>query len=298
MESLRSAAPDYRLAPFVHCFVHREILPGSDPITQPIVASLGPILSFELGARTIQARVGEEPFFHSQTHLFGAQTRYFGHGYLSGQVLEFGIFFRVLALWRLLGIPPAELTDCDGDATAVLGWWVAELWSRLRDAQSFSQRILVATEKLLSFVSGERRLTSVMSTVHRLLPSGESARIVQVARESAMSTRSYERRFAAEIGFSPKMFARLARFEKAVDLKRLGRNSWLNVSHDLGYFDQMHMIRDFRLFGGDTPGRLVLPSSDFQPWSIRNSSGAYEPGIRIQHAGCDAGNYPLERDHP
>jgi hypothetical protein len=32
----------------------------------------------------------------------------------------------------------------------------------------------------------------------------------------------------------------------------------------------MHMIRDFRLFGGDTPGRLFVPNADFQPWSIGN----------------------------
>jgi hypothetical protein len=30
----------------------------------------------------------------------------------------------------------------------------------------------------------------------------------------------------------------------------------------------MHMIRDFQSLGGDAPGRLVLPESDFQPWSV------------------------------
>lgn len=149
----------------------------------------------------------------------------------------------------------------------MLGSWIAEFWHKLGEAQTFPERVALATETLLEFLKADRPLTPIMSTVHRLLPSNEAAKIYQVARESAMSIRSYERQFVSEMGFSPKMFARLVRFEKAVDMKRLGGDSWLNVSHDLGYFDQMHMIRDFRTFGGDTPGRLVLPNSDFNPWS-------------------------------
>ena len=270
MEIVRPVAPDPRLAPFVRSLGCRETLPGSSPITQQHIASLGPVLSFELGDRVLITRVGERPYFHRQIHLLGTQTRYLGHYCLSGQVLEFGIHFQPFALWQLFGIPLVEVTDRDGDATALMGPWVAELWHKLREAQTDSERVAVATETLLGFLKTARPLTPIMSTAHRLLPSDEAAKICQVARESAMSIRSYERRFATETGFSPKSFARLARFEKAVDMKRMGRDSWLNVSHDLGYFDQMHMIRDFRIFGGETPGRLVLPNSDFQPWSIQN----------------------------
>ena len=270
MEILRVAIPDYRLAPFVYCFAHRETLPGSEPITQPLTASLGPVLSFDLGDRVVYNRPGEKPYFPAHAHLLGTQTRYLGQACLSGHVLEFGIFFRTFALWQLFGIPPAELVDHDGDATEMMSSWIADFWCKLVEAGSFAERITLASRTLLPLVNTARPLTSILSTVHRLLPSDEAVRIVQVARESAMSIRSYERQFGAEMGFSPKMFVRLARFQKAVELKRRNCDSWLNVSHDLGYFDQMHMIRDFQFFGGDTPGRLLLPNADFQPWTIQN----------------------------
>jgi len=202
--------------------------------------------------------------------LLGAQTRCPGSVYLSGHVLSFGIFFRPFAPWQLFGIPTAELADLEVDATAVMGSWVAELWHKIGECRTFSKRITVATETLLMFVNAVRPLTSIMSTVHRLRPSPEPARISRVAHESAMSIRSYERQFAGEMGMSPKSFARLARFARAIDLKRRSEDSWLNISHDLGYFDQMHMNRDFRIFGGDSPGRLVRTDSDLQPWSIRS----------------------------
>lgn len=266
---LQSAMPDHRLAPFVRCFAHRETVPGSPLINQAIIGSLEHILSFDLCDRTVMTYPTGDAAFHPRTYLMGAQTKCAGHVCLSGHVLGFGIFFRPFALWQLFGIPPAELADLDGDATAIMGPWVAELWHKLACAPTFSDRMNVATNALLKFVAAARSFTSIMSTTHLLLPSNETARITRVARRSAMSIRSYERQFAVEIGMSPKQFARVARFAEAIDLKRKSNDSGLNIAHDLGYFDQMHMIRDFRTLGGDVPGRLVHPDSDFQPWSVQ-----------------------------
>jgi AraC-like DNA-binding protein len=205
---------------------------------------------------------------HARTYLMGSQRRYAGQVCLSGHVLAFGIFFRPFATWQLFGIPPAELADADGDATGVLGSWLAELWQKVGAARTFSDRIRVVTEALLPFASESRPLTAIMSTVPLLFPVDDASRITKVARSSAMSVRSYERRFAVEIGMPPKKFARVARFATAIDLRRRSNASWLHVAHNVGYFDQMHMIRDFQSLGGDAPGRLVLPESDFQPWSV------------------------------
>jgi AraC-like DNA-binding protein len=264
---LQAATPDHRLAPFVRCFAHRETIPGSCLISQAVIGSLEHILSFDLCDRTVMTYPTGHASFHARTYLMGSQTRYAGHVCLSGHVVSFGIFLRPFALWQLFGIPPAELADVDGDATAILGSWVAELWHKLACAPTFSSRMNLTTDALLRFVRTARPLTSIMSTVHLLSPSDETARITNVAHRSAMSIRSYERQFAVEIGMSPKQFARVARFAGAIDLKRKSNHSWLNIAHDLGYFDQMHMIRDFRTLGGDAPGRLVHPESDFQPWS-------------------------------
>jgi AraC-like DNA-binding protein len=268
MQTLLAAAPDHRLAPFIRCFAQRETSPGSPPIAQALVGSLAHILSLDFCDPTIHTYPGGKAAVQHRSWLLGAHTGYAGSACLSGHVLSFGIFFRPFAPWQLFGIPSAELADLECDATAVMGSWVSELWDQLACCRSFSERIIIATDTLMRFIQNARPQTSIMSTVHRLLPSPEPARITRVARESAMSIRNYERQFASEIGMSPKNFARLARFATAIDLKRRGEDSWLNISHDVGYFDQMHMNRDFRMLGGDAPGRLVCTDSDFQPWSI------------------------------
>ena len=44
--------------------------------------------------------------------------------------------------------------------------------------------------------------------------------------------------------------------------------SWLSVAHEFGYFDQMHMVRDFQLLGGNAPNDVLEQSGDIQPWSL------------------------------
>ncbi len=52
----------------------------------------------------------------------------------------------------------------------------------------------------------------------------------------------------------PKLFARIARFEAALEIKpRFASRSWTDVAHDFGYYDQMHMIHDFAEFTGEPP---------------------------------------------
>ena len=87
--------------------------------------------------------------------------------------------------------------------------------------------------------------------------------------QAGLSLRQYERRFAQEMGLPPKLFARITRFQMALDAKRLTPNrTSLSVAHEFGYFDQMHMARDFQTLGSETPGQILRQSGDLQPWSV------------------------------
>jgi transcriptional regulator GlxA family with amidase domain len=67
--------------------------------------------------------------------------------------------------------------------------------------------------------------------------------------------RQFERVSKERIGVPPKLFARLVRFSKAYRLReRLPLLSWTSIAFECGYFDQMHLIRDFKEFAGVAPG--------------------------------------------
>ena len=121
---------------------------------------------------------------------------------------------------------------------------------------------------LVPFAAHASPLTQAMAAAQNLLRSDLGMRIEQLARESCMSVRTYERKFVAQMGLSPKLFARLRRFQLALDRKRVSETTWLDVAHDLGYFDQMHMVKEFRAFGGDAPSRLLQSCGDYQASSL------------------------------
>jgi len=85
-------------------------------------------------------------------------------------------------------------------------------------------------------------------------------RINDLARHSGLSVRQLQRRFLDETGVGPKQFCRILRFRRAQSLLAATRGDWAGLAAECGYFDQAHLIRDFRDLAGRNPSRLV---SDF-----------------------------------
>ena len=79
-----------------------------------------------------------------------------------------------------------------------------------------------------------------------------------MAGRAGLSLRQFERRFVQQVGISPKRFARIARFEAALDrMARSPQGSWTEIAHRFGYYYQMHMVHDFSRFTGEPPTRTL-----------------------------------------
>ena len=84
-----------------------------------------------------------------------------------------------------------------------------------------------------------------------------------LADHAAMSRRQLGRVVTEQIGFSPKQFARIARFDHAVRRVRSRPSEQLSgIAFHTGYADQAHMTRDFRAIGGIRPADLRRPGAE------------------------------------
>ncbi|MGH8930211.1 MAG: helix-turn-helix domain-containing protein, partial [Egibacteraceae bacterium] len=73
-----------------------------------------------------------------------------------------------------------------------------------------------------------------------------------------MTPKRLARRFADEVGLTPKRFARVRRFQRllvaAGDAARAAAGvDWARLASECGYYDQAHLIHDFRAFSGMSP---------------------------------------------
>jgi len=138
-----------------------------------------------------------------------------------------------------------------------------ELQERLIDAPTTEARFGIVETFLLSQPwSSVRRHPSVAAAVDAI-EANPSIQMVELRDLVGMTTKRLIALFRAEIGLSPKAYARIRRLQAA--LRLLGSMSGAQVAAEVGYFDQAHFVGEFRSFTGMTPTqyteqRLVLPS--------------------------------------
>jgi methylphosphotriester-DNA--protein-cysteine methyltransferase len=160
----------------------------------------------------------------------------------------------------ILGVPAADLVDrivplqdlWRGDDAASLLALIGELEIRpcllaLRDA-------LVARHR-------ERHSDRIGDTASRLihLRAGRVS-IERMARSDGLSRQVFARRFCAAAGLPPKLFARITRFQALIHvLLSTDVSRWASVPAVAGFYDQAHMINEFRAFAGSPPTVFFRP---------------------------------------
>lgn len=167
----------------------------------------------------------------------------------------------------LLGMPAAELWDLSVEAGDVLGPAAEELWERLHHAGDWPARFGACDEVLgrLVAATGDPAPAPALSGAwQRLVGSGGTVGVADLAGEVGWSRRHLSARFTTEFGLSPKLAARVVRFERATTMLRSPRPPGLaEVAAACGYYDQPHLNRDFVELAGCPPGEWLaadLPS--------------------------------------
>ena len=160
----------------------------------------------------------------------------------------FGVRFRPGRAGTLLQLPLDEITD------RTVEFDDAVLAERVAAARTPSARIAaVDTWLKLHAAEPDPRIDRAVA----LLAAGRS--VDEVAHEVNLSRQHLRRRFLRQVGVGPKTFARVTRFQRLVaSIRRDANLSWAAAAADSGYFDQSHLIADFRDFAGTTPVPFFL----------------------------------------
>jgi AraC-like DNA-binding protein len=97
-------------------------------------------------------------------------------------------------------------------------------------------------------------LTFLRTALELLYNTQGQIRMSALAADCGLSLRQFERRFQQRIGVSPKVFARLLRFEALLtSLIQEPASSLADIASHLGYQDQAHVIHEFKTWAGCTP---------------------------------------------
>lgn len=183
--------------------------------------------------------------------------------YLPEDYLMFKIQFQSGAFYRLFGTPMSLFTNNNEDAEAVLGNELKAVRERIEAVEDFDTMISIIETYLLKKIKNAKFEALPIDTVlQRFCWNNQS--IDKIAQMACLSPRQFERNFLNRMGISPKFYSRIERFNQVLKLKeKLPAQSWMHIAFETGYFDHMHLLRDFKQFTGVVPSNFDFDNALF-----------------------------------
>lgn len=179
----------------------------------------------------------------------------------------FGVYLYPFAINQFFGIPASEISNQSIDLKNLLGKNENGLEEKIFLAKSTNQRVQIITEFLENqLLQSHISKPGVFETINSIIHSNGFIDIDSLAESNFLSRRQFERNFKEFSGFSPKVFARITRFQNA--LKDFGSTSktLTQIGLDAGYADQSHFIKEFKEFSGYTPKEYFFNQGEGTKW--------------------------------
>ena len=174
-----------------------------------------------------------------------------------------GVEFKTAAAFHFLGLPLKELTDTIVDIGDVLGRPGTELQERIADV-AVPEKIRQVEHLLVSRLCNSPGVETLVSrAVGAISASDGRIRIEDLCSEIGLSRRYLDMKFADQVGISPKALARIVRFQRIYKLLSQGQTLGAPQAVDDDYYDQAHLIKEFKQFTGYSPGLFSRQSNDF-----------------------------------
>jgi AraC-like DNA-binding protein len=169
-----------------------------------------------------------------------------------------GVRFRPGRAAAFLRLPLAEITD----ARVPLG----AIWKNWSDGalELPPPRLLALLETELLRRLDPGRDRRVDAAVEQIVASGGTLRIEPLANDIGISRQHLARQFLHHVGMSPKTFARVMRFRRVADSVTPGAD-WADVALEYGFYDQSHLIAEFRELAGTTPNAFHFSDPSARP---------------------------------
>ena len=169
-----------------------------------------------------------------------------------------GIHFHPGGAFPFLRLPAAELHGLHVSLADVWGGFAGEFRERLIAAPSVEVRFDLLETALLKRLERPLARHPAVGFALREFRGAARGEVAAVREETGLSERRFIELFRQQVGLPPKLYCRVRRFQRAIRrVARGGVVDWAGVAVDCGYFDQAHLIHDFRAISGLSPGEYA-----------------------------------------
>lgn len=188
---------------------------------------------------------------------------------LKGEFISFTIKFKPTGLYRLLGIRMDRFTNKAIPGIDMDQLPFGEMTRQILYPQDMEACIQVIEPYLLFLAESSSPVPpSIEKAVqiigrHKIIGGHHKMHSISgLANDSNLSERQLHRHFIKYTGVCPKTYFRMHRFLKLLSAKRDSPEmKWTTLAHEFGFYDQMHLVKEFKQFLKITPS--AFKHSDF-----------------------------------
>ena len=198
-------------------------------------------------------RLADVYFSGLQDHFMNAHIK------LDGKVHMIGVCFQPEGFYPFLRIPVSEFKNQLLGADEV-GFKLAQtICERLKEAPDIASRITILENELVTLLVNDNLTPGSFQQVFSALKQSDNPlQISEFCERNNIGLRKLERMYNKYVGVSANTYGTLNRFHKSLNQLLYKDYSKLSdLAFDNGYFDQMHFIKEFKRFAGNTPKSFV-----------------------------------------
>jgi AraC-like DNA-binding protein len=171
-----------------------------------------------------------------------------------------GVAFSARGTFPWLGERMDGLSDRIIALADALGDGALALRERLLNTVSLEARFKVVERWLIARLKPRNIVhPAVRWAVDRIAATGGKLSIEELAVQTGFTRKHLGNLFQQQVGLSPKSLARVHRFRGALDIlnRANGEVPWVALAEQCGFYDQSHLINEFRRFTGFSPVELA-----------------------------------------
>ena len=197
-----------------------------------------------------------------------------------GETYCVGIVMTPVGCRPVLGLAPATLR---GRIVDLLEAWprAAGLRRTLLSCATAAAALDAVEELLATPESFDRQAVGRCETAVRSLVAEPNRPVREIAAALGLSHGYLDRLFTEQVGLSPRTLARILRVRRLLaDIDVYGVVGWADKATELGWFDQPHLIRDFKRHTGVTPSEYVAAQRAVYDPAQAAASAGFVPEVR------------------
>ncbi len=206
-----------------------------------------------------RTKFGGRIFERLQSHLAGLKTQ--PQKIRISSPLMVAVRFKPGGIYPFTSVDATELIDVSAPLQVVFGKEIIDLETLVLKQLSSGVPAANLVPLIMQFfknkLSEGRTEVIVDELLERIELTGGNLSILDFAEEVGLSMKTIERKFKQCVGLPPKKYAGMYRFHRSVLAMSSDYTKLSDIAYDLGYFDQMHFIRETKRYAHRTPREVL-----------------------------------------